>query len=123
MKYLITESQYKLISELERHWMDKEREGEYDEIKDGLISYFVNEVESYGENDSEVVLFDSDNNILISYNKKTNELYYNFDSFQYYDSLFPHPLWARHHKYILSDVFENLFPHYKVTRVRGAHIS
>ena len=42
MKYLITESQYKLISELERHWMDKEREGEYDEIKDGLINYFVN---------------------------------------------------------------------------------
>ena len=33
MKFLITESQFKLLSEIERHWMDFEYEEEYNKLK------------------------------------------------------------------------------------------
>jgi hypothetical protein len=42
MKYIITESQFELLSELERGWMDSEYEGQYDKLKDRLIPLIKN---------------------------------------------------------------------------------
>jgi len=44
MKYLITESQFQLISELERNWRDFDYKEQYEKIKHKLIPYFINNV-------------------------------------------------------------------------------
>ena len=45
MKYIITESQYKLISELERDWRSRDYEEKYNKLKHKFVPYFVNLVE------------------------------------------------------------------------------
>ena len=52
MKYIITESQFKLLSEIERHWMDFEYEQQYNELKDKLVPYIVNKIDSYNDEDN-----------------------------------------------------------------------
>ena len=49
MKYLITESQLNLISELERHWMDFDYEEQYLRLKESMISYIVSLLDSYSD--------------------------------------------------------------------------
>ena len=41
MKYLIKESQIDLLNEVERHWMDREDETQYNVIKDMLVSFVM----------------------------------------------------------------------------------
>ena len=67
MKYIITESQYKLISEkVERTWRDREHEHQYPKLSNKLIPLISNMVKSYSEyDDHKIALKDSDNNILI----------------------------------------------------------
>ena len=75
MKYLITESQFQLISELERTWRDSEYKEQYERIKDKLIPYFVNKVESYDDSDNRrITLFDSDNKLILVFFTKSGEL-------------------------------------------------
>ena len=125
MKYLIKESQIDLLNEVERHWMDREDETQYNVIKDMLVSFVMSIFDSYDENNNELVISDTDDKILFSFNKKSGELYYDRELDDVYSGLFPHPIWMRHIKYAMSDAFEQQFPQYKdkVTRVRSAHIS
>ena len=52
MKYVITESQYKLISEkVERNWRDKEYEHQYSKLSNKLIPLVSNMIKSYSEDD------------------------------------------------------------------------
>ena len=67
MKYIITESQFKLLSELERHWMDFEYEQQYNELKDKLVPYIVNKIDSYNDEDNIIDLYDSDGEIIIRF--------------------------------------------------------
>ena len=60
MKYIITESQFKLLSELERHWMDFEYEQQYNELKDKLVPYIVNKIDSYNDEEDIIDLYDLD---------------------------------------------------------------
>ena len=41
MKYIITESQLELLSELDRNWMDAEYSEQYNEIKDNFVAFLV----------------------------------------------------------------------------------
>ena len=123
MKYLITESQFQLISELERNWRDFEYKEQYERIKNKLIPYFVNKVESYDDNVNRITLFDSDNKLILVFYTGSGELFYNRELDELYYKLLPHPLWLVHGKYIMSDVFEQLFPDYKVLSARSVGFS
>ena len=123
MKYLITESQFQLISELERNWRDFEYKEQYERIKNKLIPYFVNKVESYDDNVNRITLFDSDNKLILVFFTKSGELFYNRELDELYYKLLPHPLWLVHGKYIMSDVFEQLFPDYKVLSSKSVGFS
>jgi hypothetical protein len=123
MKYIITESQHKLITELERTWRTREYAEQYDKLKLRLVPYFEKLVDSYGENDFDIYLFDSDNNILVSYIKKSGELYYSRHLDNLYERIFPHPIWLVHSDFILSDVFNIYFPDYEVKSVKSVIFS
>jgi hypothetical protein len=123
MKYLITESQYKLISELERTWRNVEYAEQYKKLKHRLVPYFEKLVDSYDENDFDIYLFDSDNKILVSYIKKSGELYYSRHLDKLYEEVFPHPIWLVHSDFILSDVFNIYFPDYEVKSVKSVIFS
>lgn len=124
MKFVITESQFQLISELERTWRDFEYKEQYERIKNKLIPYFVNKVESYDDSDNRrITLFDSDNKIILVFYTGSGELFYNRELDELYYKLLPHPLWLVHGKFIISDVFEQLFPDYKVLSARSVGFS
>ena len=119
MKYIITESQYKLISELDRRWRDFEYKEQYENIKDKLIPFFANLIDSYSERDSSITLYDSYGSKMIVYNKNSGELYYDRLSYKSYEEMLPHPFWLRHDKYILADMFNEYFPNYEVKSVKS----
>jgi hypothetical protein len=124
MKYLITESQFQLISELERTWRDSEYKEQYERIKNKLIPYFLNKVESYDDSDNRrITLFDSDNKLILVFYTGSGELFYNRELDELYYKLLPHPLWLVHGKFIMSDIFEQLFPDYKVLSARSVGFS
>ena len=123
MKYIITESQYKLITELERDWRTREYAEQYEKLKHRLVPYFEKLVDSYDENDFDIYLFDSDNKILVSYIKKSGELYYSRHLDKLYEEVFPHPIWLVHSDFILSDVFNIYFPDYEVKSVKSVIFS
>lgn len=124
MKYLITESQFQLISELERTWRDFDYKEQYEKIKHKLIPYFINKVESYDDSDNRrITLFDSDNKLILVFYTGSGELFYNRELDELYYKLLPHPLWLVHGKYIMSDIFEQLFPDYKVLSARSVGFS
>ena len=123
MKFVITESQFQLISELERTWRDFEYKEQYERIKNKLIPYFVNKVESYDDNVNRITLFDSDNKLILVFYTGSGELFYNRELDELYYKLLPHPLWLVHGKYIMSDVFEQLFPDYKVLSAKSVGFS
>jgi hypothetical protein len=121
MKYIITESQFELLSELERGWMDSEYESQYDKLKDRLIPLIKNLFESYSENDNHINLLNKDNEVIVTYNKKSKELFFDRSIDEIYSDLFPHPIWMVSRKYLMSDVFESFFPNQKVRRVQCAN--
>ena len=124
MKYLITESQLELISELERNWRDFDYKEQYEKIKHKLIPYFINKVESYDDSsDNRITLFDSNNKPILIFYTGSGELFYNRELDELYYKLLPHPLWLVHGKFIMSDIFEQLFPDYKVLSARSVGFS
>ena len=124
MKYLITESQFQLISELERNWRDFDYKEQYEKIKHKLIPYFINKVESYDDSsDNRITLFDSNNKPILIFYTGSGELFYNRELDELYYKLLPHPLWLVHGKFIMSDIFEQLFPDYKVLSARSVGFS
>jgi hypothetical protein len=123
MKYIITESQHKLISELERTWRDSEYTEQYERLKPKMVRYFENLVDSHSENDLRLNLFDSDLNAVMVYNKPSGDLYYNRNFDDIYGTAFPHPIWLVHGKFIMSDVFNEFFPDYEVKSVRSITLS
>jgi hypothetical protein len=120
MKYIITESQLKVISELERTWRDFEYEEQYNKLKPVLVPYVINMIESYDDENDIIDLYDSKDNVVMRFNKGT--LYCDKDFENTFTEHFPHPLWFVHGKYIMSDVFNHFYPDYEVKNVQSAHI-
>ena len=119
MKYLITESQYKLISEIERTWRDSEYAEQYERHKTKFINFFITQVKSYDENDSRIYFFDSEHKAILVYNKINNDLYYDSAYDRIYGDAFPHPIWLVHGKFIMADLFKTYFPDYEVKSVKS----
>lgn len=132
MKYIITESQYKLISEkIERTWRDREYEHQYPKLSSKLIPLISNMVKSYSEyDDHKIALKDSDNNILILFLpyrfsdkvSKNGEIYYNNKLDDMFGEMLPHPLWLIHGKYILQDIYNSYFPDANIMDVKSVQM-
>lgn len=132
MKYIITESQYKLISEkVERTWRDKEYEHQYEKLSSKVIPLISNMIKSYSEDDEhKIILRDSDNKILmlfIPYKlldkvSKNGEIYYSRKLDEMFDEAIPHPLWAVHGKYILQDIYNSYFPDANIMDVKSVQM-
>ena len=127
MKYLITETQLNLISELERHWMDFEYEDQYNKFKDIIVPYIVDDIDSYSEDSDRIALYDSAGNTMMLFSifedGKTGDLYYNHKYDGFFEEMLPHPIWLTNGKYFISDAFESMLPDYKVFDVRSGRIA
>ena len=122
MRYIITESQNKLLSELNRNWMERDYEESYNNIKDRLIPLFVSMFDSYDENDKYIRVNNSDGELILVYNKLSGEIFYNRNLDELYYKLLPHPIWLVHGKFIMSDVFAQFFPDHEVFSVKSANM-
>lgn len=127
MKYIITESQLNLISELERHWMDLEYEDQYNKFKDKIVPYIVNDIESYSEDEDRIYLYDLGGNVIMVFvifeDGKMGDLYYDRKYDKFFEEMLPHPFWMTNGKYFISDAFESMLPDYKVFDVRSSTIA
>ena len=127
MKYLITESQFKLISELERDWRDFEYEEQYNKVKGKIIPYIVDQFDSYDDENNRIYISNSNGEVICVFviyeDGMTGELYYSRDFGDLLEKILPHPFWYVHGKYLMSDAFNVVFPEYKVFDVRNANIS
>ena len=122
MRYIITESQNKILSELNRNWMERDYEESYNNIKDRLIPLFVSMFDSYDENDKYIRVNNSDGELILVYNKLSGEIFYNRNLDELYYKLLPHPIWLVHGKFIMSDVFAQFFPNHEVFSVKSANM-
>ena len=122
MRYIITESQNKILSELNRNWMERDYEESYNNIKDKLIPLFVSMFDSYDENDKYIRVNNSDGELILVYNKLSGEIFYNRNLDELYYKLLPHPIWLVHGKFIMSDVFAEFFPDHEVFSVKSANM-
>jgi len=131
MKYIITESQLNLISELERNWMDFEYEGLYNKFKDKIVPYIVDDITSYNETERRgektIALYNSDDEIMMMFiiykDQQKGELYYDRKYDRFFGEMLPHPVWMTNGKYFVSDAFESMFPDYKVADVNSSNIA
>jgi len=129
MKYNITESQYKLISEkIERDWRDKEYEHQYSKLSNKLIPLISNMIKSYNEDDNnKIALLGSDGKILILFVpyryldkiSRNGEIYYSRELDKLFESFLPHPLWSIHGKYIIQDIYSQYFPENNVMGIKS----
>jgi len=123
MKIKITEEQ---LNELDRDWLGQDSEEQYTRLKDSLVNRVKDMITGYGEDDKRIDLYDSNKELLISYRKNRSdrgEVYYSNSLYDLMSTILPHPIWYRHGKYVISDVFESYFPQYKVTRVQTANFA
>jgi hypothetical protein len=114
MKIIITENQ---LNELERDWMGQDSEEQYTRLKESLVNRVKDMIKGYGENEKGIDLYDSEEELLIVYLKSSGEVYYSSKLYDLMTSILPHPIWYRHGKYVIADVFESYFPDYRVRRV------
>lgn len=108
------------INEVERDWRDEEYEEQYSRISNKLINSISEMFESYYEDDKVIHLYGNNDKRLMTYYKNNNELFFNRDIIDYITELIPPFIWARHGKYLMSDMFEEMFPEYKVRDVISA---
>ena len=108
MKIIITENQ---LNELERDWMGQDSEEQYTRLKESLVKRVKDMIKGYGENDKGIDLYDSNEDLLITYIKNHSdrgEVYYNTSLYNLMCKILPHPIWYRHGKYVIADVFETV---------------
>jgi len=112
-----------IISELDRNWMDSEYEEQYERIKGGIIRSVKKMMKSYNENDDRINIYGENKKRLISYNKKSRELYYDRSISDIMENTLPHPIWYVNGKYIMSEVFESFFPDKIVKSCHSANMT
>jgi len=108
--------------------MDFEYEEQYNKIKDKLVPYIVDMIDSYDEMETfnRIVFMDSSNNpvmLYVGYDEKNGEIYMDGDFNDEMYKIFPHPIWSIHGKYIMADVFNYFYPDLNVVDSRVAYIT
>ena len=112
----------KHLTELDRTWRDTEFESQYNRIKDKISGPIEKMVESYYEDDDKISVYDKDEKRLMTFYKKNDELFFNLDISNYMSEILPPYIWARHGQHLISDLFEEYFPQYKVKTVTPAYM-
>ena len=120
MKYIITESQLELLSELDKFWDEEKWSNNYTMIKDDVIKSIISMFQSSGKSENYIMIYNSSNEGIVQFNELSGELFYDVSINEKYRLLLPHPIWFIHRKYLMSDAFELLFPSINVKSVRSA---
>lgn len=123
MKIIITESQ---LLEIERTFgrdrFDAPYSEEYPKYKEMFFTTIKSEITSSGETEDNILLGDTDGNILVHYRKGSRTLYYDYNWAEDIEKLVPWHIYTRHFKYALAEYFNSLFPSVSIKDVTGAHI-
>lgn len=97
------------ILEYERKPHHKKYEEEYEKIKNNFINYFKRLIDAYSENENQISLYDKSEKRLLTFQKRSKELYYNRDLNEFMMDNVPAYLWMRHGDYIMAEVFNEFF--------------
>lgn len=109
MNLIISHSQLIVLLEYERKPHDKKHEREYEMMKKSFLKFFDNIINSYFEDDSKISLYDKSEKRIMTYNKTSEELFFNRDLSDLIMELIPHHYWMRHGSYVIADVFNTYF--------------
>ena len=112
------------INEISRTWMDQEHEEMFDKTKDKVVNSIIKKFKSYSEDEKYIEIYgdESGDKVLIRYNIKNKELYYNNSINRLYQKALPHPMWWVNDKYYIEAAFKKEFPDREVNRVGSANI-
>jgi len=112
------------INEISRTWMDQEHEEMFDKTKDKVVNSIIKKFKSYSEDEKYIEIYgdESGEKVLIRYNIKNKELYYNNSLNRLYQKALPHPMWWVNDKYYIEAAFKKEFPDREVNRVGSANI-
>lgn len=112
------------INEISRTWMDQEHEEMFDKTKDKVVNSIIKKFKSYSEDEKYIEIYgdESGDKVLIRYNIKNKELYYNNSLNRFYQKALPHPMWWVNDKYYIEAAFKKEFPDREVNRVGSANI-
>ena len=112
------------INEISRTWMDQEHEEMFDKTKDKVVNSIIKKFKSYSEDEKYIEIYgdESGDKVLIRYNIKNKELYYNNSLNRLYQKALPHPMWWVNDKYYIEAAFKKEFPDREVNRVGSANI-
>ena len=112
------------INEISRTWMDQEHEEMFDKTKDKVVNSIIKKFKSYSEDEKYIEIYgdESGDKVLIRYNIKNKELYYNNSINRFYQKALPHPMWWVNDKFYIEAAFKKEFPDREVNRVGSANI-
>ena len=112
------------INEISRTWMDQEHEEMFDKTKDKVVNSIIKKFKSYSEDEKYIEIYgdESGDKVLIRYNIKNKELFYNNSLNRLYQKALPHPMWWVNDKYYIEAAFKKEFPDREVNRVGSANI-
>ena len=109
---------------VERARYDQEYEEEYSKWGEIMVKFLNMEINSYGENDDTIVLFNNKNNdkTLMRYDKKNEQIWWDYSLQENMSKFIPYGYISRHFKYSIQDYFKKHFPEYGVRQITGANI-
>jgi hypothetical protein len=122
MKYIITESQLKRLTE-DDFWSDERQEKEFNKLCEKMVPLIQKMFSYYHEDDKRINLYNSNRETLLTYVKPSKELYYSRDLGNFLDKLLPHPLWLIFGSGLMKQVFLSFYPEINIKSVRSANIS
>ena len=109
---------------VERARYDQEYEEEYSKWGEIMVKFLNMEINSYGENDDTIVLFNNKNDgkTLMRYDKKNEQIWWDYSLQENMSKFIPYGYISRHFKYSIQDYFKKHFPEYGVRQITGANI-
>jgi len=109
---------------VERARFDQEYEEEYPRWQKVMIRFLEMEINSYDENDNIIILFNAKKNheILIRYNKKNEQIWFDYSLTDMLEKFIPYNYISRHFKYAIQDFFKKHFSDYGVREINAASI-
>ena len=109
---------------VERARYDQEYEEEYSKWGEIMVKFLNMEINSYGENDDTIVLFNNknDDKTLMRYDKKNEQIWWDYSLQENMSKIIPYGYISRHFKYAIQDYFKKHFPDYGVRQITGANI-
>ena len=121
-KHMMSEGKDAHIS---RSSFDQEYEEEYPRWGRLIVNFLDTQIYSYDENDDTIILFNDDNmsKTLMRYNKRNEELYFDYSLSENITKYIPFNYVSRHFVFAVQDYFKKHFPDYGIRRIIAANIT